>query len=174
MEARIIHISIDPALVTVENNIIKTVQSIYIKVPSTTTWKIVTDKISSAFGIIRHKFDLGSQLWADPHWPLQQQALAWANHSSFSQPKKLSDGLPVRICKGFRAPKILPKRENIPLVKLKKSAQTHENSPFLYVFTICAKITELILPTVTAAVCLTGIHGDLQDPEDNFDVIEMI
>lgn len=60
MEARVIHVPVGPALVAVGKNIIKTGQSIYIDVPSTTTWKLVTDKASSAFGVICHGFDLGS------------------------------------------------------------------------------------------------------------------
>ena len=174
MEARIIHVPVGPALVAVGKNIIKTGQSIYINVPSTTTWKLVTDKASSAFGTIRHEFDLGSQPRADPHRPLRQQALAWANRSSSSQPEELLGGLPVRVWEGVRAPRVPPKKENAPPAKLKESARTHENSPSPYAFTIRAKITESTLPAVTAAVRLTGIDGDLQDPEDNFDAVEMI
>lgn len=52
MEARIIHVPIGPALVAVGKNSIKTGLSIYILVPSKATWKLVTDKASSAFGTI--------------------------------------------------------------------------------------------------------------------------
>lgn len=110
MEARIIHVPVGPALVAVGKNIIKTGQSIYIDVPSTTTWKLVTDKASSAFGTIRHEFDLGSQPRADPHRPLRQQALAWANRSSSSHPEELLGGLPVRVWEGSERLESHPKK----------------------------------------------------------------
>lgn len=174
MEAKIIHVPVGPALVAVGKNIIKTGQSIYINVPTKTTWKIVTDKASTAFGTIQHEFDLGSQPRADFHRPLQQRALAWANRSSSSQPQEPSGGLPIRVWDGVRAPRIPSKKENVPPPKLKESARTHKNSPSPYAFTIRANITQSTLLTVTAAVCFTGIDGDLQDAEVNFDAFEMI
>lgn len=172
-----INVPVGPALVAVGKNIIRTGQSIYILVPSKTTWKLVTDKASSAFGTISHEFDLGSQPRADPHRPLRQQALAWANRSSSSQPEEHSGGLPVRIWEGVRAPRIPPKKENAPpakLAKLKESARMFENSPAPYPFTIRASITESKLPTITAAIRFSGIDGTLEDPEDKFDAVELL
>lgn len=158
----------------VAKDIIKTGQSIYILVPSKTTWRLVTDKASNAFGTIHHEFDLGSQPRADPHRPLRQQALSWANLSSSSQPKELLGGLQVRIWEGVRAPRIPPKKENAPPKKLKESAQTLENTPSPHAFTIRANLTDSTLPTITAAVRLIGIDGEIQDPEEKFDAVELI
>lgn len=142
-KSRMIHVPVGPALIAVGKDIIKTGQSIYI---------LVTDKASDAFGTIHHEFDLGPQPRADPHRPLRQQALSWANLSSSSQPEELSGGLPVRIWEGVRDPRIPPKKENAPPKKLKEFAQTLENTPSPYAFTIRANIAESILPTITAAL----------------------
>lgn len=44
-----INVPVGPALIAVGKNIVKTGQSIYIRVPAMTTWKAVTDQASNAF-----------------------------------------------------------------------------------------------------------------------------
>lgn len=163
-----INVPVGPAVIAVGKNIVKTGQSIYIRVPS----KTVTDQANNAFGTIHNEFDLGSQPRADPNRPLRQQALAWAKHSSSSQPKELTQELPVRIWEGVRLPQIPPKRE--PSQKLKESARRPENTRSPYALNIHANIAESALPTVIAAVRLTGIDGEIQDPDEIFNAVEVI
>lgn len=111
-----IHVPVGPALIAAGKEIIKTGQSIYIRVPSKTTWRAVTDQASNAFGTIHNEFDLGSQPRADPHRPLQQQALSWAKLSSSSQPGELTPELPVRNWEGLNLECLKSlQREKMPL-----------------------------------------------------------
>ena len=89
-KSAMIRVPVGPALIAVGKDIVKTGQSIYIRVPSKTTWREVTDQASNAFGTNHPEFDLGSQPRADPHRPLRQHALSWANFPSSSQPEELS------------------------------------------------------------------------------------
>lgn len=67
-------------------------------------------------------------------------------------------------------PRIPPKKRECSTIK----TQTPENTPFPYALTIRANLTETTLPTVTAAVRLTGIDGLIQNPEGNFNAVELI
>ena len=69
-------------------------------------------------------------------------------------------------------PQILPKRE--PSQNLKESARMPENTRSLYALNIYANIAESTLSTVIAVVRLTGIDGEIQDPEEISNVVEMI
>lgn len=104
---------------------------------------------------------------------LRQIVLSQANVPSSLKHDGHAPGLPIRIRENVGTTKVPPKIENEPPKKLKDSAQILADQPQQYILTVQAHITERTFLTIPAVVCLNGIDGIFNDPDQVFTSIEL-